>query len=154
MSDNSLSQTKNRRKRCFTVSLNHENDPVQSLPEFKAFCKTLSLRETLVRYCKNKQQGFCVFDIFCTLFVLIFRQRNFWRWHTNGKDAPAFGTDTVYRFLNSSFHNWREFLSRLALKAIAFLAPFTSSEKRRIFVADESIYNKNRDKKLELLSRV
>ena len=136
------------------MSLNHENDSVQFLPEFKAFCETVSLRVTLARYCKSKKQGFAIFDIFCTLFALIFRQRNFWRWSTSGKDVPAFGLDTVYRFLNSSFHNWRGFLSRLALKAIEFLTPLTSSEKRRIFVVDDSLYNKNRSKKLELLSTV
>jgi hypothetical protein len=136
------------------VIVNHENDSVQPLPEFKAFCETVSLRKNLAQFCKNKLLGFAVFDIFCTLFVLIFRQRNFWRWAESGKDVPAFGCDTVYRFLNSSYHNWRAFLSHVALKAITFLAPLTSSEKRRIFVVDDSVYDKNRSKKLELLSRV
>jgi hypothetical protein len=35
-----------------------------------------------------------------------------------------------------------------------FLVPLTSSEKRRIFVVDDTVYNKNRSKKLELLSKV
>ena len=134
--------------------LNHENDPVQPLPEFKAFCKTVSLREALARYCKNKLQGVPVLDIFCTLFVLVFRQRNFWRWSVSGKDVPTFGLDTAYRFLNSPFHNWRVFLLHLALKAVAFLVPLTSTDKRRVFVVDDSLYNKNRSKKLELLSIV
>jgi hypothetical protein len=136
------------------VILNDENDPVQPLPEFQAFCKTVSLKEALVRYCKNKQQGATVFDIFCTLFTLVFRLRNFWRWSTSGKDAPPFERDTVYRFLNSPFHNWRGFLSRLAPKAIAFLIPLTSAKERKVFVVDDSVYDKNRSKKLELLSTV
>ena len=134
--------------------LNHKNDPVQSMPELLAFWKTVSLRDALARYCRNKLQGFAVFDIFCTLFVLVFRQRNFWRWSVSGKDIPSFGRDTAYRFLNSSFHNWRAFLSRIALKAIAFLVPLTSSKERKIFVVDDSLYDKNRSKKLELLSIV
>ena len=134
--------------------LNHENDAVQPLPEFQAFCKTVSLKEALARYCKNKQQGATVFDVFCTLFTLVFRLRNFWRWSTSGKDSPSFGRDTVYRFLNSPFHNWREFLLRLALKAIAFLVPLTSTKERRVFVVDDSVYDKSRSKKLELLSTV
>ena len=134
--------------------LNHKNDPVQSMPELQNFWKTVSLREALTRYCKNKQQGATAFDIFFTLFVLVFRQRNFWRWATSGKDAPSFGGDTVYRFLNSSFHNWRGFLSRIALKAIAFLVPLTAKKERKIFVVDDSRYDKNRSKKIELLSTV
>ena len=134
--------------------LTHENDPVQPVPEFQAFCKTVSLKEALARYCKNKQQGVFVFDIFCTLFTLIFRLRNFWRWSTSGKDTPSFGRDTVYRFLNCPFHNWRGFLSRLATSAIAFLTPLTSTKERRVFVVDDSVYDKSRSKKLELLSTV
>ena len=134
--------------------IDNDNDSVQPLPEFQAFCKTVSLKETLRRYCKNKQQGIAVFDIFCTLFTLVFRLRNFWRWSTSGKDTPSFGRDTVYRFLNSPFHNWRKVLSFLALKAIAFLAPLTSAKERKVFIFDDSVYNRNRSKKLELLSTV
>ena len=154
ISDNYVCTNKNRRKRRFTVILNQENDLVQPLPEFKAFCETVSLRKNLARFCKSKLQGFAVFDIFCTLFALIFRQRNFWRWSESAKDAPAFGCDTVYRFLNSSYHNWRAFLSHLASKAVVSVVSLTSSEKRKIFVVDDSLYNKNRSKKLELLSIV
>ena len=133
--------------------LTQKDDSVQPLPEFQTFCKTVSLRDTLARFCKNKQ-GFTVFSIFCTIFTLIFQQRNFWRWSVSEKDVPAFGRDTVYRFLNSPFHNWRAVLYRIALKAIAFLAPLTSMKERTVFVVDDSLYNKNRSKKLELLSSV
>jgi len=139
--------------------LTHENVPVQSMqeqsmPEFQNFWKTVSLKDILARYCKNKQQGVTVFNIFCTLFSLIFRQRNFWRWTASGKDTPTFGRDSVYRFLNSPFHNWRGILWRIVLKAIAFLVPLTSGKERKVFVVDDSVYDKNRSKKLELLSRV
>jgi len=143
--------------------LTQEKDPVQSpeqsmpeqpLPELKNFWNTVSLREILTRYCKSKQQGVTVFNIFCTLFSLVFRQRNFWRWTASGKDTPSFGRDAVYRFLNSPFHNWRGVLWRISLKAITFLVPLTSGKERKVFVVDDSLYDKNRSKKLELLSRV
>ena len=79
---------------------------------------------------------------------------HFWRWTASGKDTPSFGRDTVYRFLNSPFHNWRGVLWRISLKAIAFLVPLTSGKERKVFVVDDSLYDKNRSKKLELLSRV
>ena len=138
------------------MSLTHEYDPVQveNLPEFVAFRKTVALRETLARCCRHKQQGFPLFEIFCTLFVLVFRQRNLWRCSNGEKDTLPFERDTAYRFLNSPRHNWRAFLARLARKAIAFIVPLTAQEERRIFVVDDSLYNKNRSKKLELLSIV
>jgi hypothetical protein len=40
------------------------------------------------------------------------------------------------------------------LKVIAFLIPLTSAKERRVFVVDDSVYDKNRSKKLELLSIV
>lgn len=138
------------------MSLTHEYNPVQveNLPEFEAFRKTVALREALARCCRLKQQGFSLFEIFCTLFVLVFRQRNLWRCSAGEKDTLPFERDTAYRFLNSPRHNWRAFLARLARKAIAFIAPLTSKEERRVFVVDDSLYNKNRSKKLELLSMV
>jgi len=136
------------------MSVLHDNDLVQTMPEFSAFCKTVALREILAQCCKFKRQGVALFDIFHTLFILIFQQRNLWRWSTCSKNSHPFAQDTAYRFLNSPRHNWRSFLSRLAQKAIAFIAALTSKEERRVFVVDDSLYNKNRSKKLELLSRV
>ena len=138
------------------MSLTHENDPVQVqiLPELSAFWKTVALRKTLVRCCRQKQQGVSLFQIFSTLFILVFHQRNFWRWSTGEKNPLPFERDTAYRFLNSPRHNWRNFLALLARKIILFITPLTSKEERRVFVVDDSLYDKNRSKKLELLSMV
>ena len=133
--------------------LTHKKNTVQSLPELLEFVKIVSLRETLSKCCKSKQ-GIPLFDIFCTLFTLVFRQRNFWRWSVSEKNTPPFGRDTVYRFLSSPYHNWRRFLTRIALSVIAFLAPLTEAKKRKVFVVDDSVYDKSRSKKLELLSKI
>jgi len=42
----------------------------------------------------------------------------------------------------------------LRKKTISFCWKLTKSDKRKVFVVDDSVYNKNRSKKLELLSRV
>ena len=137
--------------------LQRKNETVQCLPEFLTFWKQVGLKEALARCCKNKQQGgnvFNTFTVFTTLFTLVFQERNFWRCSTSDPDTLPFGRDTAYRFLNSPFHNWRGFLIRLAQKAIVFVAPLISKEERKVFVVDDSLYNKNRSKKLELLSNV
>jgi len=136
------------------MSLLHEDNSVQTLPELSVFWKTVALREALSQCCKYKQQGIAIFEIFCTLFLLVFKQRNFWRWSVNGKETLPFKKDTAYRFLNSPYHNWRRFVARVAGKAIAFIAPLTLKKERRVFVVDDSLYDKNRSKKLELLSMV
>ena len=65
-----------------------------------------------------------------------------------------FSRDTVYRFLNSPYHRWRAFLAQIAKTVVCFFSTLTSGDKRKVFVVDDSLYNKNRSKKLELLSRI
>ena len=126
------------------MSLIHESDPVQAqtLPELSAFWKTIALRKTLAQCCRQKQQGISLFQIFSTLFILVFRQRNFWRCSIGEKNPLPFERDTAYRFLNSPRHNWRNFLALLARKIILFITPLTSKEERRVFVVDDSLYPK------------
>jgi hypothetical protein len=134
--------------------LKQKNQDVHSLPEFSAFAQFVSLSAALYRFCRVKSQGFKLFPIFRTLFWLAFQQRNFWRLLQNADSAPEFGRDTAYRFLNSPYHNWRRFLHHIACRAIIFLSTLTAKDKRKIFVVDDSTYDKSRSKKIELLSRV
>jgi hypothetical protein len=121
---------------------------------FLAFCKFVSLKNILIHCCKFKAHGFRIFDIFQTLFFAVFRLRNFWRLSVSDNSLIPFARDTAYRFLNSPYHHWRDFLAAVAKKAVSFCWPLTDGTKRKVFVVDDSPYNKNRCKKLELLSRV
>ena len=125
-----------------------------NITEFIAFCKFVSLKNTLLNYCKFKTQGFHVFDIFKVLFFTVFKLRNFWRLSVSDNSSIPFARDTAYRFLNSPYHRWRFFLAKIAKSAVRFCSTLTSNDKRKVFVVDDSVYNKNRSKKLELLSRV
>ena len=98
--------------------------------------------------------GFHVFDIFKVLFFVVFQLRNFWRLSTSDNYSIPFARDTAYRFLNSPYHRWRAFLAQIAKTAVCFCSTLTSNSKRKIFIVDDSLYNKNRSKKIELLSRV
>ena len=107
-----------------------------------------------MRSCKIKAYGVRIFDIFQTLFFAAFQHRNFWRLSISNNSSIPFARDTAYRFLNSPYHRWRAFLSQVAKIAVSFCSSLTESAKRKIFIVDDSVYNKNRSKKLELLSRV
>lgn len=134
--------------------IEQENQDVHNIAEFFAFCKFVSLKNLLFRCCKFKTRGFSIFDIFQVLFFAVFRLRNLWRLSNSGNYRVPFACDTAYRFLNSPYHRWREFLAQVAKSAVSFLSTLTNSDKRKVFVVDDSVYNKNRSKKLELLSRV
>ena len=131
-----------------------ENKDVHSFAEFLAFCKFVSLKELLLRCCRFKTLGFRIFDIFKVLFFAVFQHRNLWRLSSSGNNSIPFSCDTAYRFLNSPYHRWREFLKEIAKKSVSFIYPLTEDNKRKVFVVDDSVYNKNRSKKIELLSRV
>jgi hypothetical protein len=134
--------------------LNQENQDVYDISMFLAFCKFVSLKNLLTHCCNFKARGFRIFEIFQVLFFAVFRLRNLWRLCVSDNSPIPFARDTAYRFLNSPYHHWRDFLAAVAKKAISFCWPLTKGSKRKIFVVDDSVYNKNRSKKLELLSRV
>jgi hypothetical protein len=134
--------------------VDQKNQDVHTVPEFSAFSKFVSLPNALFRACKAKSQGFELLKIFQTLFFLVFQQRNFWRVSVNSKSALEFSRDTVYRFLNSPWHNWRHFLNLIARKVIFFFRTLTSDDKRKVFVVDDSSFNKNCSKKVELISKI
>jgi hypothetical protein len=133
--------------------IEQKNKDVHNITEFIAFCKFVSLKNLLLRCCPFKTQGFHIFDIFQVLFFAVFKLRNLWRLSISGNSIP-FARDTAYRFLNSPYHRWREFLAKVAKNAISFIFTLTESDKRKIFIVDDSAYNKNRSKKIELLSKV
>jgi hypothetical protein len=134
--------------------IDQKNQDVQGFPEFFAFSKFVSLSSALFRSCRTKSQGFSLFSIFQTLFFLVFQNRNFWRLSVRCHDTLDFGRDTVYRFLNSPWHNWRRFLYIISTKVIVFIRTLTSDDKRKVFVIDDSSYEKNRSRKLELISKL
>jgi len=65
------------------------------------------------------------------------------------------GKDTVDRFLNSVHAYWRKFLHLLSASVIQRqIVPLSSEETPKVFIVDDSLYNRDRSKKVELLARV
>ncbi len=89
------------------------------------------------------------------IFSLVFTGKNLFRYLQVSDAASEIGKDTVYRFLNSTTANWRKFLHLLSAAVIGEqIRPLTSDKTPKVFIVDDSLYNRNRSKKVELLSRV
>lgn len=89
------------------------------------------------------------------IFSLVFTGKNLFRYLHSAESGDALGKDTVYRFLNSTTANWRKFLHLLSGAVIREqMLPLTSEATPKVFIVDDSLYNRNRSKKVELLSRV
>jgi len=69
--------------------------------------------------------------------------------------STLFGKDIGYRFLNNPDSNWRLFMLKLATAIInTFLEPLTRSDRTKVLIVDDSLFSRNRSKKVELLARV
>lgn len=102
-----------------------------------------------------KQCGISPVAVMQMIFSLVFTGKNLFRYlQAEGTDSEA-GKDTVYRFLNSAHANWRKFLHLLCGGVLnQEILPLTSVETPKVFIVDDSLYNRNRSKKVELLARV
>jgi len=72
----------------------------------------------------------------------------------NRTNLAGFAQDVVYRMLNATFINWTAFLLQQAASAIANIASLTSEERLNAIIIDDSMYERLRSKKVELLANV
>ncbi len=71
------------------------------------------------------------------------------------KEPKEFAKDVIYRFLINPWYDWRRFLLKLGAGVINnFLNPLTGPERVKALIFDDSLYSRNRSKKVELLARV
>ena len=118
------------------------------------FFKRHQIAATLKAANAYKSKGFAVSKVFQYLFVLIFSNRSMYMDMLTGKNNAEFGKDTVYRFMKSLHINWLRFTTILAAKVIKGIEPLTAEDRVNVFIVDDSIYERNRSKKVELLTKV
>ena len=109
----------------------------------------------ILRQCNAyKEQGVPVLTVMMSLFQLVFRNRSMYLdMQTGGNNA--FCKDTAYRFRNSIHFNWTRFTTLLASKVIReAIDPLTSEDRMSAFVVDDSLFERGRSSKVELLARV
>jgi hypothetical protein len=102
-----------------------------------------------------KDKGVCLDTLFQFMLALAFTGRNLFRL-LESSDAPeGIGKDPAYRLLNSITANWRRFLLLLSTRVIVQrLLPLTDETTTKVLIADDTLYNRNRSKRVELLARV
>lgn len=108
-------------------------------------------RTLLHEYGFRKERGIPIYEMLVTLFLLPFTRQTFAEGIVNNHDV-GFGKDAVYAMLNSPRYNWRRLVQSVALALWRFVASLTDRE--HVLIIDSTSYNRNRSKKVELLSRV
>ncbi len=128
--------------------------PFEQLPtELKPTFQELGVLKHLRQAGSRKSFGYSCSQLFQLVFVLLFHQKNWFRLLESGKHQSYPGKDAVYRFLNHSGYAWRRFLTSLSSDAVRRVANLTSNSCRSVFIVDDSMFERNRSKAVELLAR-
>ncbi len=109
------------------------------------------LRQSNIR----KEKGVCLDTLFQFMLALAFTGKNLFRLLESADTPEGIGKDTAYRLLNSVTANWRRFLLLLSTRVIVQrLLPQTDEATTKVLIADDTLYRRDRSKRVELLARV
>ena len=121
-------------------------------PMIRWFFRTFEISKHMRKCNFKKSKGKSLIEVFLEIFQLIFKGKNFYRTLETGEATCS--KDTVYRFLNNPQHNWRKFLFLLSGRTIQkFLIPLTSLDRVKVLILDDSLFERLRSKKVELLAK-
>ena len=101
-----------------------------------------------------KESGIQCVVVLKEIFGLVFSGKNLFRTLRMNPDDISFKKNTAYRFLNSRSYNWSRLLLLLVTIIIEGISRLTSEERVNVLIVDDSLYDRSRSKKVELLSRV
>jgi hypothetical protein len=136
-----------------TIAENLINDNILS-KRIAAFFKEHKLGQLLKDANAYKGRGIPVVNVMMYLIKLVFTKKSMYMNILNGTNQTGFGKDVVYRLLNATFINWTGFLLSLAASVIAAIDQLTEADRRSALVVDDTMYERARSKKVELLARV
>lgn len=121
--------------------------------EVKAIFDGLEILKYLRKVGINKGFGYSCAYLFQLVFSLVFEGKNLFRLlqSKKAKDLPE--KNAIYRFLNNPQYNWRRFLLVLSTFTIMKVSSLTRHDRPKVLIVDDSSYERNRSKKVELLAR-
>jgi len=136
------------------ISQNKDNE--NEVSDFSTkFIREFHIGKLLFRCNAGKEKGIPVMHIFRYLLCLLFAGRSDYMQRKTGTFEGGFSKNTVYRFLNNIKTNWQRFTVLLSSKIITgFMEPLTSEDRENVFIIDDSLFDRSRSKKTELLANV
>ena len=131
-------------------------DDGNSISDFATkFMKRFHIGCLLFKCNAGKEKGIPVMDIFRYLFCMMFSNRSIYMQMKTGTFEGAFSKNTIYRFLNDARINWQRFTMLLSAEIISrFMKPLTDEKRKDVFIVDDSLFDRSRSKKVEMLARV
>ena len=137
-----------------SITQDNQNDN-QISKSIRRFFTRFHLSSALKAANAYKKKGTSATLIFQYLFLLIFSNRSMYMNLLIGKDTPDFAKDTVYRFMKMLQINWIRFTTILSGRIIKeAVIPLDSQDRANVLIIDDSMFERNRSKKVELLAKV
>ncbi|SCW83147.1 hypothetical protein SAMN04487970_106011 [Paenibacillus tianmuensis] len=131
-----------------------QKQSLDQLPkEIKAAFMELNILKHLNGAGFKKKFGFTCAYLFRIIFTLLFHQKNWFRLLESVKQESFPGKDAVYRFLNHGGYAWRRFLLSLSSDTVQRVERLTSERRETAFIFDDSMFERNRSKAVEMLAR-
>lgn len=131
-----------------------KNSQNKQLPnELASIFKELQILKHLRKAGITKFFGFSCGYLFQVIFNLVFENKNWFRMLESKKSDTFPAKDAVYRFLNKSTYAWRKFLLLLSTYAIDKVTTLSDRSRTKVFILDDSTFERNRSKSVELLAR-
>jgi len=119
-----------------------------------SFFKKYKISNKLKASNAYKSKGIPAAQAFLYLVKLVFTKKSMYMNIMNGTNSAGFAKDVIYRLLNATFVNWTAFLFSVAGSVIAGIASLTGGDRLNAIIIDDSLYERRRSKKAELLARV
>ena len=137
-------------------SITQDNHSTESFnTKMSLFFKEFHVGRFLRAANANKLKGFPVVQVFLLAVTILFQHRSLYMQMHLHQDSLPFAKDTFYRFMNSCRINWRRFTTLLSAYIIhETIEPLTASDRRNVFIIDDSLFSRARSKKVELLAKV
>ena len=136
-----------------SITQANQNDK-QISKSIKRFFTRFHISSALKASNAYKKKGIPVVEVFQYLFLLIFSNRSMYMNLITGRNTPGFAKDTVYRSVKMLQINWIRFTTLLASRMIRdAIVPLDSEERKNVLIIDDSMFERNRSKKMELLAK-
>lgn len=137
-----------------SITQDNQNDN-QISASIRKFFTRFHLSSALKAANAYKSKGIPVIEIYQYLFLLIFSNRSMYMSMLTGRNTPTFAKDTVYRFMKMVHINWIRFTSVLCSRIIwDTILSLNDADRVNVLIIDDSMFERNRSKKVELLAKV
>ncbi|MEY8496008.1 transposase [Lachnospiraceae bacterium 29-91] len=136
-----------------SITQANQNDK-QISKSIEKFFKRFHISSALKASNAYKKNGIPVIEVFQYLFLPIYSNRSMYMSLITGRNTPGFAKDTVYRFMKMLQINWIRFTTLLASRIIRdAIVPLDSEDRANVLIIDDSMFERNRSKKVELLAK-